>query len=193
MVKARFPTLYNELLAQRRHTFGTNNTEESLTQQSDAKDADINVLMSRYRQTGLLPQQQRAALSGDFTDVGDFREAQEKVKAAREAFDAVPSNVRKRFHNNPQELVEFLKDPENREEAIKLGLVEKPPKQENPTPPIPAEETEINRYGQRSQRYGDEGPVVDDDRPRDQGRQGVPKGEPPRNGPPTGDRGRTGR
>jgi len=35
---------------------------------------------------------------------------------------ALPSDVRKRFSNDPAELIDFLADKKNDEEAIKLGL-----------------------------------------------------------------------
>ena len=43
----------------------------------------------------------------------------------KESFEKLDVNVRKRFENNPQKLLDFLKDDDNRDEAIKLGLVER--------------------------------------------------------------------
>ena len=60
-----------------------------------------------------------------------FRQAQETVIAAAEAFAALPSRVRQRFNNDPAELLEFLADESNREEAVFLGLIEKPEPQES--------------------------------------------------------------
>ena len=41
-------------------------------------------------------------------------------------FDNLPSDVRNRFNNNPAQLLDFVADPENKEEAIELGLLPKP-------------------------------------------------------------------
>ena len=49
---------------------------------------------------------------------------------------ALPSRVRRRFDNDPAELMEFLADEANREEAVMLGLIEK----EEPVQPAPAPE-----------------------------------------------------
>ena len=67
---------------------------------------------------------------GDFSNEFDFRQAQETVIRAAEAFASLPSRVRKRFNNDPAELLEFLADEKNREEAVYLGLIEKPEPQE---------------------------------------------------------------
>ncbi|AXH74209.1 MAG: internal scaffolding protein [Microviridae sp.] len=104
-------------------SFATMNLAESMTVQADAKDLDINVIMSRYSQTGQLPRVNSAQPSyGDFTDVGDYRQCLERVSAAKEAFDHLPARVRKRFANDPAQFLEFVQDPKNAEEIEKLGL-----------------------------------------------------------------------
>lgn len=52
--------------------------------------------------------------------------AQHILIDAQEKFDALPASIRKRFDNNPLNMVEFCKDPENHEEGVKLGLFNKP-------------------------------------------------------------------
>lgn len=119
--------------AEKREKLGTSNLEESMTIQADAEDADINIIMRKYNTTGLLPQLQMAALMGDFSEADDFRSAQEKIKAANEAFAEVPAALRKRFDNDPQQFIDFVLDDANKDEAIKLGLREAPP----PPPKVP--------------------------------------------------------
>lgn len=83
--------------------------------------------MKRYEETGNRGEQTNVRPKfGDFSEEFDFRKAQETVIAAAEAFAASPSRVRKRFNNDPAELLEFVMDEKNREEAIFLGLIEKP-------------------------------------------------------------------
>lgn len=98
----------------------------SLTKQSFAEEADINTIVKRFGLSGELPSDVRMPMNGDFTEVPDFRGAMDMIVAARESFQAMPWDVRSRFHNDPAEFVDFCSDPENRSEAIKLGLVEKP-------------------------------------------------------------------
>lgn len=117
---------------------GTVNNEESMTQQSDKDDADINVIVSRFHKTGQMPQVQRPAMYGDFTDALDFRACQEHLHTANQSFAELPAKIRKRFHNDPAEFIEFMNDPDNAEEMIKLGLATKPKKDEHTPAPNPA-------------------------------------------------------
>lgn len=99
--------------------------EKSLTRQSEAAACDINEIMKRAEQTGLLPLEMRVPTYGDVSELGSFREAMEVVGRATEAFMALPVKVRKRFSNDPVEFVDFCSDPANRGELESLGLVEK--------------------------------------------------------------------
>ena len=112
----------------------------SLTQQHFKEECDVNRIMQRYQETGSWGEQTNVRPQfGDFSAEFDFRQAQETVIAAAEAFAALPSKVRKRFRNDPAELLEFLADESNREEAIYLGLIEKPePKETAPVRGEPA-------------------------------------------------------
>ena len=109
----------------------------SLTVQSMAEDIDINVIMKRFGVTGKMPEGLSALSYGDFTDVVDFRSAQDAVIAARHSFESMPADVRSRFANDPQRFLEFCETPGNQEELYRLGLAIKP-KAETPAIPSPA-------------------------------------------------------
>lgn len=113
--------------------------EESLTMQSMAEDADINVLMARFGLTGRMPDNPRLPMAGDFVDVGDFRSALHAVMDATDRFNELPAKVRARFSNDPAELIDFLADDSNRKEAEALGLMKPPvpPAAPPPAPPAP--------------------------------------------------------
>lgn len=99
---------------------------ESVTQQQFAEEVDINTIVKRFGLTGELPNGVAMPVSGDFTGVADFQSAMNVVRQAQEAFMELPAEVRYRFSNDPARVVEFLDDPNNRDEAIKLGIVSKP-------------------------------------------------------------------
>jgi len=101
--------------------------DEGKTQQSFATECDINEIVRRFGITGELPVNQRMPVSGDFTGITDFQSAMEAVVRAQGAFNDLPANVRARFRNDPAEMLAFLEDGKNREEAVKLGLVNPPP------------------------------------------------------------------
>lgn len=107
---------------------GTENHQPSLTQQHFEKECNINNIVARAKVTGVLidPTVKRSAIPkfGDFTQVSDFQSANNLLIQAREAFSALPAEIRKKFDNQPQKLMAFLEDPQNNEEAVKLGLRE---------------------------------------------------------------------
>lgn len=98
--------------------------EESRTKQSFKDECDINFIMKRYEKTGVIDfVNRRAARFGDAT-AQDFHESMCLVRDASAAFDGLPAHLRSRFQNDPEQLLAFLDDDENRAEAVKLGLVE---------------------------------------------------------------------
>lgn len=107
----------------------TGEVDVGKTQQEFAAEADINTIVERFGLTGAVPEVWNAPQSGDFTGVSDFSSAMQAVRKAEEAFMELPGDVRARFANDPQRLMEFLENDKNRDEAMKLGLlrpVEKP-------------------------------------------------------------------
>lgn len=124
--------------------------DPSRTRQEFTQECDINRIVDQFNRTGKLPYPGRKALGlyADVSELPDFKSSLEFVIYAKESFNRLDVNVRKRFHNDPQELLEFLKNPDNTEEAIKLGLAEKAPEpaapasngggSTAPTPPEPA-------------------------------------------------------
>lgn len=101
--------------------------KEGMTQQQFKDECDINVIVERFGLTGQLPENPRIAQSGDFTGVFDFQTAMNQVRAAEEAFMEFPASIRYEFNNDPQRMIDFLKDDKNREKATEMGLVVKPP------------------------------------------------------------------
>lgn len=105
-------------------------SDVSMTKQADTKSADINQIVKRLRaRTPVVLNQTRPAF-GNFTLAEDYMTALTRVRHAEEDFLALPSDLRKRFNNTPDELLRFLEDPENQAEAIELGIVEDPGLQE---------------------------------------------------------------
>ena len=58
----------------------------------------------------------------------DFQSSMNVIRAAEEAFNAMPAEVRDRFQNDPGRFLEFANDASNYEEALKMGLAIKRPK-----------------------------------------------------------------
>lgn len=116
-------TMYNYDRDGRSNATGTICPEPTRAIQSFKDETDINLLMKRYSMTGEMPQYIRPVLPEEYDDVTDFASAMNTVRRASEAFMQLPSGVRARFQNNPQVFTEFFAHEENREEAIKMGLI----------------------------------------------------------------------
>lgn len=98
------------------------------TDQSFTKDADLNIIVSRMGLTdgAILPQAPDPSAYGDFTQYPkDFRTAQDLIHQGNERFRALPAKLRARFNNRPEELWEWIQNPENHEEAVALKLLAK--------------------------------------------------------------------
>lgn len=112
--------------------------DPSLAQQSFKDDADINVMLERFKVTGVMPQGVVMPTYGDFTGISDYRSAVAAINKAQNAFMDMPANVRARFDNDPQKFLEFVADDKNRDEAVRLGLVPAPVKPADPPAPVKA-------------------------------------------------------
>ena len=99
--------------------------EPTLAQQQFKDECDINNILRQFNITGLLPENPVSPRYGDFTNAVDYHSALNAVIAAQSEFDALPAQLRARFDNDPENLINFLDNPENLDEAISLGLVDK--------------------------------------------------------------------
>ncbi len=119
---------------------GSNNIEETRTQQHFKEQCDINRIVKTYAKTGLVPGNPRLPLETDFVGIVDFHTAMNAVRRADEAFMELPADLRSRFHNDPQEYVEFCLDKENLDELVQMGLAPKPFNFDQPTVEEPVAE-----------------------------------------------------
>ncbi len=110
----------------------------SLTRQEFVKSSDINRVVDKYLKTGQLPyKKENLGMYADVSEIGDFKSSLDFVITAKEHFNALNVHVRKRFQNDPDQLLDFLKDDNNYSEAVKLGLIDKTTKQVIKDPIIP--------------------------------------------------------
>lgn len=134
--KLIFPNRYTA--AKRGRFVTTNQGQESRTVQSYKDECNINTIMRRYLQTGLVPSARGRPTYDDYSTVGDFQSAQETLQRSKELFGSLPSHLRDRFNNSPLEMLGFVHDEKNREEAQKLGLLREPAPRTDPAPVPPA-------------------------------------------------------
>tara|TARA_B100001769_G_C22110436_1_gene600545 strand:+ start:3388 stop:3861 length:474 start_codon:yes stop_codon:yes gene_type:complete len=91
---------------------------------SEFKDeVNINTIVKKAMRTGVLPTGDRQPLYADFTQLNSYETAQIAIAEAKSSFEQLPSDIRAKFDNNVTELLDFVDDEANKEEAIQLGLL----------------------------------------------------------------------
>lgn len=116
-------------IAQLRHAFSDVSrdsdlvcSDPSMAQQHAKDDADINVLLERFKVTGIMPTGLTVPSFGDFTGVTDYQTAANAMLKAEQVFMEMPAAVRSTFENNPQKFLEFCADKENLPQLRKWGF-----------------------------------------------------------------------
>lgn len=123
---------------------------DTMTKQNHKNECDINFIMSKYAKTGLISHvANKAPQYGEYETI-DYKEAMNLVISAQESFDSLPATLRKRFGNDPNEYFQFVHDPDNRDEMIKMGLID-PSKAPTTEEPIP------DPVGETTAKKGDSG------------------------------------
>jgi phage internal scaffolding protein len=98
-----------------------------LAQQHFKDECDVNNILRKYQKTGLIDHVNR--FQGDYADLSDVPDFQDSLNAvidAQEAFMTLPSSIRKQFGNDPAAFLDFVHDPDNRDEMVKMGLAKAP-------------------------------------------------------------------
>jgi len=102
------------------------NNEPSMTQQQFKDECDVNHIMKKYITTGEIHHLNRKqGVYADMSEIKDYQGMLHTVMEAQEAFQSLPADVREKFKNDPSKLIEFVQDPKNYDEGVKLGLYEK--------------------------------------------------------------------
>lgn len=128
--------------ARGRERVQTVNDGPSLTVQSDAADADIQEILGKYRQFGLM-----RSLDGaegqfmDLTEFTDYADAMRNLRSAEAYFKMLPSKVREVFDHDVAKFLDSAHDPDKRDLLVQAGFIsEKPPVEvsEAPVEPVSA-------------------------------------------------------
>lgn len=104
--------------------------DPGMTQQAPAEEQDINVIMKRFgvKDGSVLPRwEDPKAIYGDYSEMPSDRvEAQEYLRQGEVAFATLPADIRVRFQSGAK-LHNWLYDPNNFDEAVKIGLLTQRP------------------------------------------------------------------
>lgn len=108
--------------------------QPSQTLQSFKDDADINCIIARFENTGVLVDPtvpvSRTPQFGDYSEMPSYQEAQNVIVAANNAFNDLSAKIRERFGNDPAAYFDFVqslkKGSDDYAEAIRLGIINEP-------------------------------------------------------------------
>lgn len=113
----------------------------SRTKQAFADAVNINKIVARYKKTGMLNHVNgKTPFYGDVSEFVDYKQAVDMVAEANALFAGMSAQIRERFGNDPAQMIAFLENPANLEEARSLGMVAPLPVEPpvTPNPPAPA-------------------------------------------------------
>lgn len=105
------------------------------TKQSFKDETDVNLIIQKHARMGTLSHlEQWGGTYGDWSDF-DFQEAQNQIASATSMFEQLPAAVRNRFANSPEKFLDYVNDPENKDDlAAKLPELAAPRSKPLPTP-----------------------------------------------------------
>lgn len=107
-------------------------TEPSRTQQQFAEECDVNVLVEKALKTGDYSAFQAPNWDDvDYSEVGEYADALNFVNSVNTDFAELPAALRARFNNNISDYADFVADPANMQECIRLGLLQGPETAQN--------------------------------------------------------------
>lgn len=101
------------------------NYEKTMTQQHFAEQCDVNRIMKRWLNGGPPPVSNAArAVFKDVSHGMDYQSLLNVTMSVQDSFDSLPADMRSRFKNDPAELLDFVGNPANYDECVKLGLMD---------------------------------------------------------------------
>lgn len=103
---------------------------ESKTKQAFRDGTRVDMVLRKYAAMGVdannvgLFQSNVARMEFGVADtVKDYQLQLNRVLAVQKYFASLPSKIRDRFANDPANMLDFMADPANKDECIKLGLL----------------------------------------------------------------------
>lgn len=112
--------------------------DPGVTDPSGAEDCDINNIVARFHKTGILPNVDVRSVFADVSDAPSYQDALQTIINAENQFMSLDAKTRKKFSNDPAEFLDFVENPENAQELVKMGLAVLAEPTPSPAAPGPA-------------------------------------------------------
>lgn len=92
----------------------------SMTDKQYKDECDISSIIEKY---GVLPKPEITPVYEDVTKLGNYEIMLNVVKEHEAAFASLPSEIRQRFMGDSLAFAQWLANPANHDEAVRLGLL----------------------------------------------------------------------
>jgi len=104
--------------------FKTIHTGETLTRESFRDECNINSIMGKAQRGINVPINKKSPLFQDVSDIGTFQSINLRMQEIQDEFmHKIPAEIRLRHGNDPGRFADWIQKPENKDEAIRLGLI----------------------------------------------------------------------
>ena len=110
--------------------------EEVRVEQHHKDAQNINNIVKSYAGDAELIEKNKEIIAFNMDDIptNDFAEMQNILVAAKQAFESVPSHIRAQFEHDPAKYVDFVRNPDNAEKLVEMGLATAPEQEPDPVP-----------------------------------------------------------
>lgn len=120
----------------------------SLTMQHFKDECDVYNILDRYKQTGHITHVQKTQPQyGDFSNVTTYHESMNLILAADAAFNDLPSDIRKKLNNNPENLIKTIEDGDPNNLLKDLKIQSSDADISASSPPVGKENSHISSQG----------------------------------------------
>lgn len=100
--------------------------QASRTKPDLAGECDINFIVDTFLRTGQQPLPLPPEHYGDISSLPNLSQALQQVINASHLFESLPAQLRRELGNDATQLEGWLANPDNKDRAVKLGLIKAP-------------------------------------------------------------------
>lgn len=94
---------------------------EAGAEQHHKEACDVNNILKKYQRTGAIEHRNEHRGEYGFVPSTTFQEAMETVAKAQSMYEELPATIRQQFEG-PGRFLEYVQDPNNAENLVKMGL-----------------------------------------------------------------------
>jgi len=115
-------------IIRKRVQFKTPDDEVVRVEQSHKDEVNINNIIKRHGMDLIAKTAQLQQFTYDDNPNNDFQESMNAILQAEKSFSSIPSDIRKKFDNDPAQFLDFIHNKDNQQQLVDWGLANAPEK-----------------------------------------------------------------